>query len=182
MTFALDIVNVVAHADCNRRIDIDRLIVHGGAVKDLDTEAAKYCFEDPSCDDGTRQTTVSVFATGRLLCVGANSIERARGHTRKVLEIIGSPDTEVKVHMIVLNGIIEGDVDVLSKMGRLERHWNVRFESNFLSGVILVQGGGIYMDIFPHSVPVRMGMRGPDMETIHDAVGKLESALFGGDE
>ena len=169
----LDVENVIMSAECGRPFDVESLVAYGPALKDLKFPAAKYCFEIPAAS-GRKQAVVSVFASGKVICTGANTVRRARACLGKVLGMLrvgGEPD--VVLQQVVMSGTIMPRLDVYRAVERLRaRSFHVQFDSEVLHAVI-IRGRGAYTQVHADADPVSVVSRGRDEETVTGAVGEI---------
>ena len=128
MSVMVDVENVVDVADCNRRFNIDELVMHHSALKGLNIRSAKYVFQILSSRK-EKQVIVKVYDTGNILCQGSNSVDVAIQCTRRVLEVLGV-DVAIRVSRVVISGTLDvgKELTVEGIMGPLKRKFVVMTE------------------------------------------------------
>lgn len=108
MPVSLTMENVIMSTGCERKFNIDDLVLYGGALKEADFPAARYGFPVPSNrPDDDRECMVNVYESGRITCTGANSVNRAKKCIEHVLVKLGIKESlEIKLEQVVMSGVI----------------------------------------------------------------------------
>jgi len=128
----LNIVNLVATADLNQLVNLQMLVGIEGFRYDPTVYRCAYL------KDSEMKGKVSIFSTGRMICVGAKGLEDARLDleyaARKVakLRLIKPTKLVVKLRNIVATGGLGKPIDI----ERLATRPNVLYEPEQFSGAI----------------------------------------------
>ena len=154
--------NIVAVAKCQKKFDVDNIVRYTEANKDLGEESAKFCF--PVATKKGRNIMVNVFHSGKVLCTGANTLERARFATETILNRLGVDQFDYSVKYVVMSGYVTG-ADILSGMDKLEERYTVKISDVNMKTINVSLGSTLVS--FYHTVrPVKVVARGPDEDAI----------------
>ena len=152
----IQVENYIVNMDCGRAIDVDLLAEYGEAGIDIGFRPAKYRVSRPA-STGRRDenAVVNVYPSGKLVCLGAKSVERARADMRMVLRRLGvapaatvaeaeaeAAEAEGKggaapapaVRYVVMSGCIFGGHDAYKAIPRLREKYEVTLDSDVFSG------------------------------------------------
>ena len=147
----IQVENYIVNMDCGRAIDVDLLAEYGEAGIDIGFRPAKYRVSRPA-STGRRDenAVVNVYPSGKLVCLGAKSVERARADMRMVLRRLGvAPAATVAeaaaegeggaapapaVRYVVMSGCIFGGHDAYKAIPRLREKYEVTLDSDVFSG------------------------------------------------
>ena len=136
-------------------VDTDLLAEYGEAGIDLGFRPAKYRVARPAASGRRDENdTVNVYPSGKVVCLGARSVERARADARMVLRRLGAPAWEdggdsgnigAAVRYVVMSGCIFGGHDVHKAIPRLREKYEVTLDSDVFSGYFVrskIEGDG----------------------------------------
>lgn len=129
----LTIVNIVATSELEQRVDLDKLACTKGFLYDYAIYPCAYL------KDENMQATVSIFASGKMICVGSKSLDSARHdlkHAAKRLAELGliePTEIDAKLRNIVATGELGCTID-LGKLSRKLSH--VIYEPEQFPGMI----------------------------------------------
>ena len=162
----LQVENYILSGSCGRSIDTDLLAEYGEAGVDLGFKPAKYMVARPTAT-GRRDEhdTVNVYPSGKVVCLGARSVERAQTAVRMVLRRLGvvagtmaAGDAGVaaegggeevdndagtaSVRYVVMSGCIFGRFDVHRAIPQLRERYEVTLDSDVFSGYFVRSRGG----------------------------------------
>ena len=153
----LQVENYILSGSCGRSIDTDLLAEYGEAGVDLGFKPAKYMVARPTAT-GRRDEhdTVNVYPSGKVVCLGARSVERAQTAVRMVLRRLGvvagtmaagaaaaaGDAGTASVRYVVMSGCIFGRFDVHRAIPRLRERYEVTLDSDVFSGYFVRSGGG----------------------------------------
>ena len=165
----LQVENYILSGSCGRSIDTDLLAEYGEAGVDLGFKPAKYMVARPTAT-GRRDEhdTVNVYPSGKVVCLGARSVERAQTAVRMVLRRLGvvagtmaagaaaavgdagvaaegEGDNDAgtaSVRYVVMSGCIFGRFDVHRAIPRLRERYEVTLDSDVFSGYFVRSRGG----------------------------------------
>ena len=139
----LSIVNLVATSELNQFVNLERLVGVEGF------RYAQQCTDVPLKDPRTRGK-VSIFSTGRMICVGAKSLDGARLDLQHAtwklarLGLITRTKTIVKLRNIVATGELGKPIDIERLAAKLP---NVLYEPEQFPGAIYhaeeLEGGSV---------------------------------------
>ena len=150
----IQVENYIVNMDCGRAIDVDLLAEYGEAGIDIGFRPAKYRVSRPA-STGRRDenAVVNVYPSGKLVCLGAKSVERARADMRMVLRRLGvAPAAGAEaaaeaaaqgkggaapapaVRYVVMSGCIFGGHDAYKAIPRLREKYEVTLDSDVFSG------------------------------------------------
>lgn len=88
----IQVENYILSVDGGRAVDTDLLAEYGEAGIDLGFRPAKYRVARPAASGRRDENdTVNVYPSGKVVCLGARSVERARADARMVLRRLGAP-------------------------------------------------------------------------------------------
>lgn len=88
----MQVENYIVSGVCGRTIDTDLLAEYGEAGVDLGFKPAKYMVARPTATGRRDENdTVNVYPSGKVVCLGAKSVERARTDVRMVMRRLGVP-------------------------------------------------------------------------------------------
>ena len=143
----IQVENYIVSGACGRTIDTDLLAEYGEAGVDLGFKPAKYRAARPTATGRRDESdTVNVYPSGKAVCLGAKSVERARTDVRMVLRRLGVPagaaggdgDNDgaggASVRYVVMSGCIFGGHDVHRAIPRLRERYEVTLDSDVFSG------------------------------------------------
>ena len=153
----LQVENYILSGSCGRSIDTDLLAEYGEAGVDLGFKPAKYMVARPTAT-GRRDEhdTVNVYPSGKVVCLGARSVERAQTDVRMVLRRLGvvagtmaagaaaaaGDAGTASVRYVVMSGCIFGRFDVHRAIPRLRERYEVTLDSDVFSGYFVRSRGG----------------------------------------
>ncbi len=172
--------NVTATADCGRKVDIERLARHSGALMDFEFHAVKFSFNIPS-PAGEKQAVVSVYSTGKVVCLGANTVSRAVSFTGKVLAMLGCGGAEVGVSRVMMNGSLDAGpgADAYSRVGELKKEFRVGVDTEVMGGVMVLNAGGVRVQLTPREGGTNVVAGGPDEDKVRRAVARISEIVSG---
>ena len=193
----LQVENYILSGSCGRSIDTDLLAEYGEAGVDLGFKPAKYMVARPTAT-GRRDEhdTVNVYPSGKVVCLGARSVERAQTAVRMVLRRLGvvagtmaagaaaavgdagvaaegEGDNDAgtaSVRYVVMSGCIFGRFDVHRAIPRLRERYEVTLDSDVFSGYFVRSrgGGGGGGDGDDNEGGVSIQVFAPDMDRMAD--------------
>lgn len=179
----LSIENVIARTECPKTFDVENIVRYTEANKDFGFESAKFCFPIPS-RTGSRQVVVNVFASGKIVCKGANTLSRAKRFTMEVLQKLHvSEPFDYSVRHVVMSGYVTG-IDIASSADLL-RAKSYRVTARDLMRKTDIGDGVVLATFHRSSSPspssgnrnlhgssaiTKVVARGPNEKTIRDAV------------
>ena len=189
----LQVENYILSGSCGRSIDTDLLAEYGEAGVDLGFKPAKYMVARPTAT-GRRDEhdTVNVYPSGKVVCLGARSVERAQTAVRMVLRRLGvvagtmaagdagvaaegggeegdSDAGTASVRYVVMSGCIFGRFDVHRAIPRLRERYEVTLDSDVFSGYFVrSRGGGGGGDGDDNEGGVSIQVFAPDMDRMAD--------------
>ena len=192
----LQVENYILSGSCGRSIDTDLLAEYGEAGVDLGFKPAKYMVARPTAT-GRRDEhdTVNVYPSGKVVCLGARSVERAQTAVRMVLRRLGvvagtmaagaaaavgdagvaaegEGDNDAgtaSVRYVVMSGCIFGRFDVHRAIPRLREKYEVTLDSDVFSGYFVrSRGGGGGGDGDDNEGGVSIQVFAPDMDRMAD--------------
>ena len=132
--------------DCGRAVDTDLLAEYDEVGIDLGFRPAKYRVSRPAAGGKKDENdTVNVYPSGKLVCLGAKSVERAQTNMRMVLRRLGVAAAAVgasldggkaaaAVKYVVMSGCIFGGYDVYKAIPMLKERYEVTLDSEVFSG------------------------------------------------
>lgn len=150
----IQVENYILSVDGGRAVDTDLLAEYGEAGIDLGFRPAKYRVARPAASGRRDENdTVNVYPSGKVVCLGARSVERARADARMVLRRLGASPagedggggTGAAVRYVVMSGCIFGGHDVHGAIPRLRERYEVTLDSDVFSGYFVrsrIEGGG----------------------------------------
>lgn len=139
----IQVENYIVSGACGRAVDTDLLAEYGEAGVDLGFKPAKYRVARPTATGRRDENdTVNVYPSGKVVCLGAKSVERARTDVRMVLRRLGVPAGAAgddgaggaSVRYVVMSGCIFGGHDVHRAIPRLRERYEVTLDSDVFSG------------------------------------------------
>lgn len=178
MGVTLQVENVVMKTDARRAFDIDDLVRYSGAFRDIGFAAAKFCYSR-TAGRGRRDedVTVNVYPSGKLVCVGAKSVQQAREHLGLVLGRLGVTEyAEPTLHMVNTSGHFEDHIDIHRAIPYL-KEYHIMMDTGVFAAVMIVRDG-VLMQVFADTDPVKITCRGPDLETIESVVNDLYGTVL----
>ena len=117
MKVELQIENVVTKTECCKTFDVDALVKYNGAFRDIGFPPAKFRFMRPK-----KQVTVNVYKTGKIICLGAKSIERAIEYTERIMKKLDITDSsEITVTRVMMSGHFVEKVNVYNAIPLIEK-------------------------------------------------------------
>ena len=117
MKVELQIENVVTKTECYKTFDVDALVKYNGAFRDIGFPPAKFRFMRPK-----KQVTVNVYKTGKIICLGAKSIERAIEYTERIMKKLDITDSsEITVTRVMMSGHFVEKVNVYNAIPLIEK-------------------------------------------------------------
>ena len=153
----LQVENYILSLDGGRAVDTDLLAEYGEASIDLGFNPAKYRVARPAATvRRDEHGTVNVYPTGKIVCLGGKSVERARADVRMVLRRLGvstagvaagaaaaggDGDAEAAVRYVVMSGCIFGGHDVHRAIPRLREKYDVTLDLEVFSGYFVKSKG-----------------------------------------
>ena len=151
----LQVENYILSLDGGRAVDTDLLAEYGEAGIDLGFNPAKYRVARPAATvRRDEHGTVNVYPTGKIVCLGGKSVERARADVRMVLRRLGvsaaagagaaaggDGDAEAAVRYVVMSGCIFGGHDVHRAIPRLREKYDVTLDLEVFSGYFVKSRG-----------------------------------------
>ena len=148
----LQVENYILSLDGGRAVDTDLLAEYGEAGIDLGFNPAKYRVARPAATvRRDEHGTVNVYPTGKIVCLGGKSVERARADVRMVLRRLGvstagaaaggGGDVEAAVRYVVMSGCIFGGHDVHRAIPRLREKYDVTLDLEVFSGYFVKSKG-----------------------------------------
>ena len=147
----IQVENYILATACGRAIDTDLLAKYGEAGIDLGFKPAKYRVTRPAATGRRDENdTVNVYPSGKVVCLGAKSVERARTDVRMVLRRLGVPAGAAgddgaggaSVRYVVMSGCIFGGHDVHRAIPRLRERYEVTLDSDVFSGYFVRSRSG----------------------------------------
>ena len=200
----IQVENYIVSGACGRDVDTDLLAEYGEAGVDLGFKPAKYRVARPAATGRRDEAdTVNVYPSGKVVCLGAKSVERARTDVRMVLRRLGVPtngtggDAEgtTAVRYVVMSGCIFGGHDVHRAIPRLRERYEVTLDSEVFSGYFVRsrgsegdEEGGVSVQVFaPDADMVREGgrtpllCRGPTVREVSRVVGDVYRTIVEAD-
>ena len=202
----IQVENYIVSGACGRDVDTDLLAEYGEAGVDLGFKPAKYRVARPAATGRRDEAdTVNVYPSGKVVCLGAKSVERARTDVRMVLRRLGVPtegigagdaERSAAVRYVVMSGCIFGGHDVHRAIPRLRERYEVTLDSEVFSGYFVrTRGskddedeGGVSVQVFaPDAGMAREGgrtpllCRGPTVQEVSRVVGDVYRTIVEAD-
>ena len=195
----IQVENYIVSGACGRAIDTDLLAEYGEAGVDLGFKPAKYRVARPTATGRRDENdTVNVYPSGKVVCLGAKSVERARTDVRMVLRKLGVPPGAAgnddgaggaSVRYVVMSGCIFGGHDVHRAIPRLRERYEVTLDSEVFSGYFVRSRkgdggddndeGGVTVQVFAPDAGGGAGgrtpllCRGPTAQEVRRVVGDV---------
>ena len=171
MTVKLCIDNIITRTECPKLFDVENIVRYSEAIKDLGLEAAKFCFLTPT----SNRVVVNVFASGKITCTGAKSVNRAKQCTFEILEKLAvAKPYDFAVKHIIMSGFLEGvsGRQVLDRMERLSESYDVK-HGRLLPSVVIDKDGGLHVEIYHTVFPVKIKAHGTDEESLRKEIDRM---------
>lgn len=204
----IQVENYILSADSGRTIDTDLLAEYGEAGIDIGFRPAKFRVARPTATGRRDENdTVNVYPSGKVVCLGAKSVQRARADVRMVLRRLGvvagmdaagdagDDDDGASVRYVVMSGCIFGGHDANRAIPRLRKRYEVTLDTDVFSGYFVRsrgpegEGGGVSIQVFAqdagdNSGPAEGGRtpllcRGPTVQDIRRVVGDVYRTIAG---
>ena len=174
MKVELQIENVVTKTECYKTFDVDALVKYNGAFRDIGFPPAKFRFMRPK-----KQVTVNVYKTGKIICLGAKSIERAIEYTERIMKKLDITDSsEITVTRVMMSGHFVEKVNVYNAIPLIEKaRYNVVVDTEAFQA-IFITGRNTSTHIFATVEPIKINCSGPDEETIRSVVDELYGIIL----
>ena len=148
-------------ADCKKRHDLEYLVSHSSAVMDAVCRTAVFSFPFPS--NGWQETTVFVFSSGKIACMGADSVHRAVACTKKVLDILKCDRAVPMISGVMMSGTmpIVGIGKTLNRLAIHGRMYRVSRSYDIADGAILVLSNTTDVQLFVGKTETKVLASGP---------------------
>lgn len=202
----IQVENYILSADSGRAIDTDLLAEYGEAGIDIGFRPAKFRVSRPTATGRRDENdTVNVYPSGKVVCLGAKSVQRAREDVRMVLRRLGvvagndaggngGDDDDASVRYVVMSGCIFGGHDANRAIPRLRERYEVTLDTDVFSGYFVRSrgegdDGGVSIQVFAQDAGYDDGgltegrtpllCRGPTVQDIRRVVGDVYRTIAG---
>lgn len=179
MPVLLDVRNVVAVADCKRRFELEDLVERYGGLKDLNVPSAKFNFGIPCTD---KSITVNVYRTGKMLCLGSDSVARALECTNAVIGMLGAGSVaRPRIARVIMSGWFTGISAAGVQATRVEEFMRKRFrvmrERDLFGGALVITDKNTYTQMFLGD-RIKLVSNGPAEEAVRSAANSMHDHLL----